>query len=344
MGRVAVVSYRLGLRDGVSIEAAKWTGALRRIGWDVRTVAGEGPVDVTVPGLRATDQESPRAEDLERALEGCELVVAENVLSLPLHPGARDVVADVLRGRPVLVHHHDLPWQRDHLRHEPPPPDDDAWRHVTINDLSRVDLGERGIESVRLYNHFGVNPAPGRRELTRELLEVPEHQPLLLAPTRAIPRKNLHLAARVARESGAILWILGPAEDDFDEELRHLLAELGAQGRHLAPPGVTIDDAYAACDAVAVTSTWEGFGNPVIEAFVHERPLVLYPYPVARELLAFGFETFSPDDPPGLIQEFREPDLERRQHNHEIVQRHFNLADLPEKLSTILAACGASSR
>jgi glycosyltransferase involved in cell wall biosynthesis len=148
----------------------------------------------------------------------------------------------------------------------------------------------------------------------------------------------------VARESGAILWILGPAEDGFDEELRQLLAELGALGRHLAPPGVTIDDAYAACDAVAVTSTWEGFGNPVIEAFVHELPLVLFPYPVARELLAFGFKTFSPDDSPGLIQEFRQPNLERRQHNHEIVRRHFNLADLPEKLSTILATCGTSSR
>ncbi len=173
MGRVAVVSYRLGLRDGVSIEAAKWIDALRRLGWDVRTVAGEGAVDVTVPGLRATDQESPRAQDLERALEGCELVVAENVLSIPLHPGARDAVANVLRGRHVLVHHHDLPWQRDHLRHEPPPPDDDAWRHVTINDISRVELGERGIEAVRLYNHFRMNPTPGRRELTRELLEVP---------------------------------------------------------------------------------------------------------------------------------------------------------------------------
>ena len=38
--RAAVVSFRLGMADGVSVEAAKWAAALGRLGWTVRTVAG----------------------------------------------------------------------------------------------------------------------------------------------------------------------------------------------------------------------------------------------------------------------------------------------------------------
>ena len=47
----AIVSFRLGGTDGVSIEAGKWAWALGRLGFEVVTVAGSGPVDRLVPGL-----------------------------------------------------------------------------------------------------------------------------------------------------------------------------------------------------------------------------------------------------------------------------------------------------
>ena len=53
MATVAVVSYRLGGPDGVSVEAAKWIAALHTLGYRVRTVAGEGDADVIVPSLAA---------------------------------------------------------------------------------------------------------------------------------------------------------------------------------------------------------------------------------------------------------------------------------------------------
>ena len=51
MPAAAVVSYRLGFPDGVSVEAAKWIGALRALGYDVSTLAGEGVADRILPGL-----------------------------------------------------------------------------------------------------------------------------------------------------------------------------------------------------------------------------------------------------------------------------------------------------
>src|SRR5580704_3048152 len=46
-----MISFRLGGGDGVSVEAAKWAGALRTLGFVVRTVAETSPVDVVVREL-----------------------------------------------------------------------------------------------------------------------------------------------------------------------------------------------------------------------------------------------------------------------------------------------------
>ena len=136
-----MVSFRLGGDDGVAVEAAKWAGALGILGWDVRTVAGAGPVDTLLPGLAMDATEPPTRAEVDDALAGADLVIVENLCSLPLNPGAAAVVAAACAGRPALLHHHDLPWQRPHLAHLPPPPDDPAWAHVTINELSRAGAG-----------------------------------------------------------------------------------------------------------------------------------------------------------------------------------------------------------
>ena len=131
----AIVSFRLGGTDGVAIEAAKWEWALGELGFEVVTVAGEGPVDHLLPGLAMGASEPPANDELERALSGADLVVVENLCSLPLNPRPHRSVADVLRSRRAVMHHHDLPWQREQTSTMPPPPDDPAWVHVTVNEL-----------------------------------------------------------------------------------------------------------------------------------------------------------------------------------------------------------------
>ena len=102
MSTCAVLSFRLGGTDGVSIVADTWINALHRAGFEVRTVAGEGNVDVLLPDLAigrwpdgtlglhgpeaATEADIAQLCELVSAtLADCDLVVVENLGSIPMN-------------------------------------------------------------------------------------------------------------------------------------------------------------------------------------------------------------------------------------------------------------------
>ena len=338
MRTVALVSFRLGGPDGVSVEAAKWGWALSQLGYTVRTVAGTGSADHLVPGLAIGATAGPTREQVASALEGVDLVVVENLCSLPLNPAAAAVVADCCQGRPAVMHHHDLPWQRPHLAHFPPPPDDPAWRHVTINELSRSELAARRIEAVTIYNSFDTDPPPGDRDRTRAALDLGPGERLVLQPTRALPRKGVATGLELTAAIGdAVYWLLGPAEDGYGPELERLLATSTVPIRRGPVAGTTVADAYAACDVVALPSTWEGFGNPTVESATYRRPLAVGPYPVAAELARFGFEWFEVAEPSALAAWLDHPQLGLLDRNLAVARRFFDVADLPGRLARVLA-------
>ncbi len=332
-----MVSFRLGGEDGVAIEAAKWADALGALGWAVRTVAGAGPVDTVLPGLAMHAPEPPTRAEVEDVLAGADLVVVENLCSLPLNPPAADVVAATCAGRPTVLHHHDLPWQRTHLAHHPPPPDDAAWTHVTINQLSRAQLARRGVTASTIYNAFDPEPTPGDGARVRSAFGVGDETALLLQPTRALARKNVPAAIALAEAVGATYWLLGPAEDGYGPELQRLVEGARCPVVLGVPEGgASIADAYAACDAVLLPSLWEGFGNPSVESATYRKPLAIGPYPVAAELASFGFRWFDAADPTPLRRWLVEPDAQLLAHNAHVAADHFNLADLPERLARML--------
>jgi mannosylglucosylglycerate synthase len=343
VARLAIVSYRLGLHDGVSIETQKWINAFHTLGHTTVTVAGEGRADVLIPGLAIDAEVDPDVDALARVVDSADLVVVENLAALPLNLDAQDAVYRVLADRAALLRHHDLPWQRPHLEHLEGPQNLGPWAHVTINDISRIELRRRGIIATTVPNHFDCDPPEGRRELMRQSLHLAPTARLVLQPTRALQRKNVGAALRLTEQLGGIFWLLGNAEDGFGNALEMILQTSMTGVRRGLPAGATIDDAYAASDLVVMPSTWEGFGNPVIEAVAHRKPLARYRYPVMAEIEEHGFSFFDLDDVDGIAAALADPFAESLEKNHAIARANYDLSLLPGRLEPILASLGILS-
>jgi glycosyltransferase involved in cell wall biosynthesis len=335
--RAAIVSYRLGMADGVSVTAAQWATALRRVGMRVRMVAGDGDPDVRVPGLALDAPQPPSQRSLGAALDDVDVVIADNVCSLPMNRAAGEAVAEYLRGRTAVLRHHDLPWERERYADTMSwPPHDPAWRHVTVNELARRSLAaRRGIAATTVYHGFAEQPRPEQRQALRERLGIGD-EPLVLQPTRAIPRKNVDVGLALAESLGGTFWLTGPAEDGYADELAELLAQARVPVRRRLPPGVDMAAAYAACDAVVLPSSWEGFGLPLIESALHRKPIAVGDFPVARELAAFGFRWFPATDPAPLRAWITDPDPSLLDHNQAVATTHFGIGALARRLQQLL--------
>jgi glycosyltransferase involved in cell wall biosynthesis len=324
----------------VSVVAASWQRVLEDLGWRVTTVAGDGPVDHLIPELGLAASAGPDDRAVAGALDDADLVVVENLCTIPLNLPAARALAQVLRGRPAVLHHHDPAWQREAFAHITElPPTDPAWQHVTINRLTEREMAERGIAATTIYNAFDLDGPAGDRAATRAALDVVERERLLLHPVRAIPRKDVPAAVALAEALDATYWLAGPAEDGYDDELAAVLAAARCRVIHRPPPS-GMADAYAACDAVAFPSTWEGFGNPPIEAALHRRPVAVGPYPVADELRALGFQWFDPTRPADLDTFLVRPDAALHDANEALARAHFGLDRLRTDIAALLAGAG----
>ncbi|HEV8296297.1 MAG TPA: glycosyltransferase family 4 protein [Acidimicrobiales bacterium] len=335
MASCAIVSFRLGFADGVSVVAATWQRAFEHLGFTVRTVAGDGVVDVLVPGLAIGADETPTVGEVKAAFDGIDVVVVENLLSIPMNLPASRVVATALAGRPAILHHHDPPWQRERYAHITElPPRDAAWRHVTINELTRAQMAARGFDAVTIYNAFDTSEPRGDRGAARHAMDFAADERVVVHPVRAIARKNVPAAVRLAEALDATYWLSGPAEEGYDAELVHILQDARCRVVHRRlddRPGL-----YAASDVVAFPSTWEGFGNPPIEAAIHRRPIAVGDYPVAAELRALGFRWHRPDDVDALRRWFHEPDDALLDTNARLARDNFSLDALHDRLRNLL--------
>jgi glycosyltransferase involved in cell wall biosynthesis len=350
----ALLSYRLGGTDGVSVEAAKWESALGVLGFSTRRIAGEicgppRPDDAVLPGF-AIDAPARGADahGLSAALDGADVVVVENLCSLPLNAPASYAASAALarhRGR-VVFHHHDLPWQRARFAGiRDLPPDLPGALHVVLNDRSRADLAVRGIAATTIRNTFDFDTPAGDRARTRIELGVRDDDVLVLQPTRAIGRKNVPGGVRFTEALAPLLsdrrvvyWLTGPAEDGYGPELARVT-------RATTLPVVVgraacAADAYAAADVVVFPSTWEGFGNPVVESVIARRPLAAHRYPMLEEILASGLRLFDVDRPAEVAAFLAAPDRAMLERNIGLARRRFSLADLPGRIDDAFARRG----
>ena len=354
MGTIAMISFRLGGTDGVSIVANHWARILTDHGWDVITVAGEGPVDRIVSGLEIDAAEPPLSSEVEAALDDADLVIVENLLSIPMNLPASAVVANVLRGRPALIHHHDPPWHRDRFAHITElPVDDPAWKHVTINMLTAQQYADRGFETHTLYNPFDVDEPPGRRQWERDRIFAEagvdaENALLISHPVRAIERKNVPEALNICTSVAAntdrpvVYWLPGPAEEGYADTLAKLLDSTTIPVVRLPPTSMA--DLYAASDLVVFPSTWEGFGNVPVEASIHHRPVVVGDYAVADELSRLGFRWFHSTNQAAITQAVSDPSAyaEEAAHNHAVASEFLSVKVVGDQMKSLFTEFGWS--
>ena len=331
-------------------------------GYEVRVVAGRGDAEV-VPELDsrhpdvealtkrlaagdAAESEFGRlagviSEKLEPVLEGIDLVIAHNVMTMHFNLP----LATALAGRRVLAWTHDLAWtnpryaafHRDdkpyRLLHNPAP----GARYTAISERVQSQLAETyGVSATVVPNGIDRARLLRIRPTTLALLEpagILEAGPLVLVPFRITRRKRLELALRAAAALVAelpglrmvVTGPLGPHSADnlaYWEELATLRRELGLERRvvflrELGNPHPVDDqmvgELYQLASAVLLTSESEGFGLPVLEAGLARVPVVCSDLDVFREVAGDAAWTFPVDASAQFVADVLEAALDTPQ-------------------------------
>src|SRR5215207_4256661 len=142
MAVAAIVSFRLGGTDGVSVAAERWARALRACGFTVVTVAGEGPVDRCVEGLAI---EAPEPPSLPRGGGGAPRTPGSAAPPRPgLAAGAVRACPGAATGRSRLAPRHDQPDDRARVRPAGPAGHDDLQRLRRRRAHRRSSAGTSG--------------------------------------------------------------------------------------------------------------------------------------------------------------------------------------------------------
>ena len=267
-------------------------------------------------------------EELAAALAGVDVAILHNVASLnrnlALAAGAALVLARPGAPRTILWHH-DPAWTLP--RYQPSLHEGEPWSllrtawpgaiQVTISASRRRDLA-----NLMDIPEDSIAVVPGGVDLPSEGAAVPHAahpmpgaDPLLLTPARLTPRKNIELAIETVSALRAMgrheagLIVTGPVDPHdhtewlYLERLLELRRRLGldqvvvflAQTEAGHPADDRLDELYRAADALLLPSWDEGFGLPVLEAAVHDLPIVCSDLPSLRELAGDEATYVQPD-------------------------------------------------
>lgn len=327
-----------------------------------------------------------RLEDVVRVVRPA-LLVVQNAWAIPMQLPLAVALARLVddTGLPTLAHNHDYWWERDRFarcRVQPLlerffPHHGSHVAHLSINSAAAEQLERRrGIASRVLPNvlDFEAGPptAAGSAADFREAIGVAPTRPLLLQPTRVVPRKGIELAIELAARLADLhpaLVITHDAGDEGHEYLRRLRAladERGVDLLHVADrvsehrgdteggAAFSLWDAYRAADLVTYPSLYEGFGNALLEAVWLRRPLLVNRYEVyARDLANRGFDFVELDGTVDDRAEARARALlpprrdaarirELTEHNYGVAREHFDYRALARVLAEALAQLGLS--
>lgn len=308
-----------------------------------------------------------------------DLIVVENALTIPMNLPLGITLTGLIAelGLNTIAHHHDFFWERQRYQSNALldlldtafPAKLPTIQHVTINSIAQQRLKKRrGIDSLVIPNvHDFATPPPGidgyNRDF-RERLGFKEGDLFILQPTRVIQRKGIEMALELvyllnlanprlyithrAHDEGLEYWhFLKREADMMGVDLRLIDHLIGTErGRANGHKIYSLWDAYPHADLVTYPSTYEGFGNALLEAIYFKRLVVVNRYPVYNaDIGPLGFEFIELD---GFVDDAaakKTCDLlgnpERVQamaeKNYALAQEHFSLEVLERKLKDLLA-------
>jgi len=308
-----------------------------------------------------------------------DVLIPENALTIPMHlPLAVAITEYMLEtGIPGIGHHHDFYWERvrfsinavpDYLDMAFPPRIPQM-AHAVINATAQEQLGLRkGLGSLLIPNVFDFENAPPPPDDysvdVRDAIGLEKDDIFILQPTRIVPRKGIEHAVKLVSMLKNPRCKLVISHDAGDEgyEYKHMIEELareeGVDVRFISERVsevrqmdadenklYTLWDLYPHADLVTYPSTYEGFGNALLEAIYFKKPVVINRYSIfVEDIEPKGFDLAVID---GFITREVVRKVERLlsdssycksvvNHNYEVANRYYSYATLRRNLRMMI--------
>jgi glycosyltransferase involved in cell wall biosynthesis len=309
-----------------------------------------------------------------------DIIVPQNCLAIPMHVPLGIALTEFLSETrmPAIAHHHDFYWERtrfsvncipEYLDMSFPPKLGNM-RDVVINQEAQEQLALRkGSASLVIPNVFDFENPP---ELVddyasdvREELGLNEDDFFILQPTRVVPRKGIEQAIKLVsllKDPRCKLVISHEAGDEGYEYLgmlEQLAKEEGVDMRIVADrvgevrqrdsegrKVYTLWDLYHHADFVTYPSTYEGFGNALLEAIYFRKPVLINRYSIfVRDIEPKGFRLLTMDGfvTPTIARQVRQiltdSDLceEVVNHNYEVARQFYSYSTIRSNLRAFIA-------
>jgi glycosyltransferase involved in cell wall biosynthesis len=309
-----------------------------------------------------------------------DLLIPQNCLAIPMHVPLGIALTEFLSETrmPAIAHHHDFYWERtrfsvncipEYLDMSFPPKLGNM-RDVVINEEAQEQLALRkGSASLVIPNVFDFeNPPEPVDEYASDVrfeLGLSEDDFFILQPTRVVPRKGIEQAIKLVsmlKDPRCKLVISHEAGDEGYEYLgmlEQLAKEEGVDMRIVADrvgevrqrdsegrKVYTLWDLYHHADFVTYPSTYEGFGNALLEAIYFRKPVLINRYSIfVRDIEPKGFRLLTIDGfvTPTIARQVRQilTDSELSEeivnHNYEVARQFYSYSTIRSNLRAFIA-------
>ncbi len=320
--RIGLVSHCHGGFDGASIVANQWAEHLETLGHDVVEAAGAffgnpSRQRALLPGLWA-DSPGAKPPPIDEAayasfVNSIDVVIVHNVFSLAVNDAGATFLQETIGNKPTVVYHMDFPWEEESRQQNPHfPLTTPNAQHFTMTRTAQQELAARtGLASSIIRPQADVCCSAEPHST------VPTDDFTVLHPVSIYPRKRIDRAvsfvAELQEHLPARYWLTGakaPQEIPNWQSLNRL-PRVGRTNTKVA--------AYKQADLVVLSSDWEGYGMPIVEAAAHGRLIAAHDYPVLTEFKELGLEILPLDMTITSLSETTKHDIIR--HNLAVVRQ-----------------------